>query len=100
MSLRFKKMDEAEVWHEDVSCYQVCLFSFSFSLPFLLFLLDLANFSSKVVDKESNKVIGFFYVDLHPREGKYGHAAAFPLQSGCEDGEGKRFFFPSSFILF
>lgn len=30
----------------------------------------------------SNKIIAYFYADLHPRDGKYGHAAAFPLISG------------------
>ena len=32
-----------------------------------------------VDDTESNKRIGHFYLDLHPRAGKYGHAAIFHL---------------------
>ncbi len=41
-------------WHKDVRCF-------------------------KVKDKESGTPIGFFYLDLHPRHGKYGHAAIFHL---------------------
>ncbi len=42
-------------WHDDVQYYEV-------------------------FDKKENKVIGGVYLDLFPREGKYGHAAAFPVQ--------------------
>ena len=33
---------------------------------------------------DDEDVVGFFFIDMHPREGKYGHAAAFPLISPCE----------------
>jgi len=44
-----------ETWYEDVEAYELW---------------------------EDGELIGNFYLDMHPREGKYGHAAAFPMQNG------------------
>lgn len=53
--LNFNKLDKAQVWHEDVECFEVS-------------------------DIETSEVLGHFYLDLYPREGKFNHAAVFPMQ--------------------
>jgi len=58
LSLKFTLVEGADVWHEDVTMYEV-------------------------VDVKSSELMGYFYLDMHPRDGKYGHACVMPLQPGC-----------------
>lgn len=59
-SLQIKEVsvNADQSWHDSVKCYAVY-----------------DNSSEKVCN-----LIGHFYVDLYPRDGKYGHAAAFTLK--------------------
>lgn len=58
--LRFEKVADAPVWHRSVVTYDVV---------------------------EDNKRVGRFYLDMHPREGKYNHAAMFPIVTGLSTGQ-------------
>lgn len=49
LGLRFEPLKEFRTWHEDVTC-------------------------TAVYDAATNNFMGHFYLDMHPREGKYGHA--------------------------
>lgn len=57
--LRFEPIKDAPVWHPSVQAYTMY-----------------AN----------DEPIGRFFLDMHPRDGKYKHAAMFPLQTGLANG--------------
>ena len=63
LGLKFTRLEEGEVWHEDVEMW-------------------------KVDDLETGENVGYFYLDLYPRDGKYGHACMMQLQPAClaQDG--------------
>jgi thimet oligopeptidase len=62
--LRYVEIEHPEVWHPDVKLFEV-------------------------YDVKTGEFIGHFYTDLFPRDGKFGHAAAFPLRGSGVFG-GKR----------
>lgn len=65
--LDYRRVEEARAWDPSVQLYEIH-------------------------DRESGDLLAYFYADLFPREGKYGHAAAFSLVIGHrrEDGAYER----------
>lgn len=63
LGLEYTKIDDPPTWHEDVFLY-------------------------RVNDKESGDLMGYVYMDLFPREGKYSHFCNHPIQSGALNDTG------------
>jgi thimet oligopeptidase len=65
LGLEYRAVEDARAWHPAVRLYEI-------------------------TDRSTGEHIADFYADLHPREGKFGHAAAFPLVIGHRDADGRR----------
>jgi thimet oligopeptidase len=63
LGLRFEHIADAQLWHPDAALYAV-------------------------FDAASGSSLGHFALDLYPRAGKYGHAAAFPVVLGRQGTDG------------
>ncbi|MDA3861453.1 MAG: Zn-dependent oligopeptidase [Melioribacteraceae bacterium] len=59
--VEYKKVENPSVWQSDVTMYEVI---------------------------DNGKIIGRFYLDLYPRDNKFGHAACFGIQNGMKTDEG------------
>ncbi|HEX2884612.1 MAG TPA: M3 family metallopeptidase [Candidatus Limnocylindria bacterium] len=61
--LDYRPLDAANAWHDAVQLYEIR-------------------------DRATGTHVAYFYADLFPREGKFGHAAAFPLVVGHQTADG------------
>lgn len=62
--LRYERVPSAPVWAEDVTCY------------------DVYDATTPDGGEDVTEPFGRIYLDLHPRQGKYKHAAQFTLADG------------------
>ncbi|HEY7738341.1 MAG TPA: M3 family metallopeptidase [Candidatus Limnocylindria bacterium] len=63
LGLDYRRLEDAQVWHPSVETYEI-------------------------LDRASGEVLATFYADWFPREGKFSHAAAFPLVVGHRRADG------------
>jgi thimet oligopeptidase len=63
--LRYVEIDGPAAWHADVRLFEIR-------------------------DSATDELIAYFYTDLFPRDGKFNHAAAFPLRGGGARPDGAR----------
>ena len=61
--LIYKQVENPSVWHPEVELFEV-------------------------YDKKTNNLLGYFYLDLFPRENKYSHAAHFGIAKGKKTAGG------------
>lgn len=63
LGLDYRQVDDSKAWDDSVRLYEI-------------------------LDRASGRQLAHFYADLFPREGKFGHAAAFPLVIGHRAADG------------
>ena len=73
LGLTYRAVQDARAWHPEVRLYEI-------------------------LDRSTGQSIAHFYADLHPREGKFNHAAAYPLVIGHRAADGS-YVAPVSAIL-
>jgi thimet oligopeptidase len=61
--LDYREIEEASAWHDDAKLYEIR-------------------------NRGSEEPIAFFYADLFPRDGKFGHAACFSIAGGMREDDG------------
>ena len=89
--LRFERIDSATVdfstWHEEVLLFVV--YRVDEGLP--ASASASAHASAPTTPRANETLLGYYYLDLFPRDDKFGHAACWPLQAACElEGGGRR----------
>ncbi|KAJ1720638.1 metalloendopeptidase, partial [Coemansia biformis] len=67
LGLRIIQVSNPSVWHPDVAMYEVW-------------------------EADEDAFVGHFYLDLHPRDGKYSHAAVWRIRPGYTRSDGTREF--------
>lgn len=65
LSLKFEEIEKPALWHPEARLF-------------------------KVTNSETKELLGYFFMDLFPREGKYSHFCNMPLQAGCLKQDGSR----------
>uniref|UniRef100_A0A023FXA5 Putative thimet oligopeptidase ixodes scapularis thimet oligopeptidase n=1 Tax=Amblyomma parvum TaxID=251391 RepID=A0A023FXA5_AMBPA len=65
LGLKFEEVENPALWHPEARLF-------------------------KVNDSETQELLGYFFMDLYPREGKYSHFCNIPLQPGCRKRDGSR----------
>ena len=63
LGLEYREIEETGAWHDDVRLYEIR-------------------------NSRSDRAIAYFYADLFPREGKFGHAACFSIRGGMREESG------------
>ncbi|CAA6668038.1 unnamed protein product [Spirodela intermedia] len=64
-SLKFEEVREVDAWHDTVRLFSV-------------------------IDFSSNELLGYFFLDIFSREGKYSQTCVLALQNGCLSSNGTR----------